>query len=199
MSALKPRTPNIEHRTEVWRGLIIVLLAVAVTIPVIIKSRPSSFKPAPAAFSVLSSPMGYVSVRGDVRHPGIYPITANAMAEGVILLAEPRKVPTGFVPVGSETLRLKNGTDIQVAIEPDGMTRISFGSLPTAQRLVLHIPLDINEMNEADLDRIPGIGPMLARRIVEYRHKNGGKMKAQELNSIEGIGEKKYESLKKIF
>jgi competence protein ComEA len=199
MSALKPRTPNLEHRTETWQRLFIVLLAVAVTIPLIIKNRPSMLQPAPAVFSVLSSTRGYVGVRGDVRHPGIYPITANAMAGSVILMAEPRKAPTAYLPPGGETLLLKSGADILVAMESDGTARISVGSLPTAQRLVLGMPLDINGMTEVDFDRIPGIGPVLARRIVTHRQKNGGLMKVEELKSIEGIGEKKYEHLKKYF
>jgi len=121
------------------------------------------------------------------------------MAGGAILLAEPLKTPSVYVPAGSESLMPGNGAEIRIALDPDGMTRINFGSLPTAQRLVLGISLDITAMDEADFDRIPGIGPVLARRIVEYRHNNGGKLKVQELNSIEGIGKKKFEGLKKYF
>ena len=54
-------------------------------------------------------------------------------------------------------------------------------------------------MNEADLDKIPGIGPELAKRIVLYRQKNGGKMKAHELLMVEGVGEKKFYALRKFF
>ncbi len=54
-------------------------------------------------------------------------------------------------------------------------------------------------MNEVDLDKVPGIGPALARRIVQYRQNNGGRMRVQDLLLVEGVGEKKYYSLRKYF
>jgi competence protein ComEA len=71
--------------------------------------------------------------------------------------------------------------------------------MPAAERLVMGIPLDITTVNEADLDKVPGIGPALARRIVLYRQKNGGSMTVQDLLLVEGIGEKKFKTLRKFF
>jgi hypothetical protein len=51
--------------------LIIILLTVAVTIPVVVKSRPSPDVKVSAAFSVSPSSHGYVRISGDVRHPGM--------------------------------------------------------------------------------------------------------------------------------
>ena len=76
------------------------------------------------------------------------------------------------------------------------MTR---GTIPAAERLVMGIPLDITAISEEDLDRVPGIGPALARRIVRYRQKNGGSMTVQDLLLVEGIGEKKFKALRKFF
>ena len=190
---------NPERRTEVLHRIIIVALALAVAAPVVLKSRPSEFATAPAAFSVTTSARGYVRISGDVRHPGIYPYTANMVTTGAINLAAPLGGPTAYLPVGSAVYPLKNGTDIRVELRGDGSATIIPGSMPTAQRLVLGIPLDINAMNEADFDRVPGIGPVLAGRIVAHRQKNGGSMTVQELCLIEGIGKKKYLRLRKFF
>ena len=54
-------------------------------------------------------------------------------------------------------------------------------------------------MSEADFDRLPGVGAVMARRIVEYRQKNGGKMNIEELLAVEGIGEIKYQKLVRYF
>lgn len=199
MAVSKPRTAGLVCNSEFWRRLVIVFLAVAITVPVTMKSRPRFAKPSLAAFSVASSPVGYVRIRGDVRHPGIYPITANSLTATVILLAEPVRRPQRYIPIDSEALRLSNGADLGVMIDADGTTKVVTGALPAAQRLILGIPLDINVMSEADFDRVPGIGPVLARRIVEYRQINGGLMAVQDLLSIEGIGEKKYLRLYKYF
>ena len=46
------------------------------------------------------------------------------------------------------------------------------------------------------LDQIDGIGPTLAQRIVEYRTEHGGFRSIGELREVEGIGEKRFESLR---
>jgi competence protein ComEA len=46
------------------------------------------------------------------------------------------------------------------------------------------------------LDTLEGIGPTLAQRIVEYRQAQGGFGSIEELREVEGIGEKRFESLR---
>jgi competence protein ComEA len=47
-----------------------------------------------------------------------------------------------------------------------------------------------------DLDALDGIGPTLARRIVEYRQANGGFRSLEELREVDGIGEKRFAALR---
>ena len=64
---------------------------------------------------------------------------------------------------------------------------------PTAQA-----PLDLNAATAADLQKLPGIGPALAGRILEYRQKNGGFKKVEELMNVQGIGEASFLKLKSL-
>jgi len=66
------------------------------------------------------------------------------------------------------------------------------------ERMVLGIPKKIKKMSEADFSLLPGIGPSLARRIVMKRQENGGKLHLYDLATIEGIGEKKLEAIRKL-
>ena len=50
--------------------------------------------------------------------------------------------------------------------------------------------VDINTASAAELENLPGIGPSLAKRIVEYRDKNGPFASVDDLLKIQGIGEK---------
>jgi competence protein ComEA len=59
-------------------------------------------------------------------------------------------------------------------------------------------PLDLNAATLADLQKLPGIGPALAARIVEYRQKSGGFKKIEELMNIQGIGEQSFLKLKAL-
>ncbi len=56
--------------------------------------------------------------------------------------------------------------------------------------------LDINSATVKDLEKLPGIGPVLAKRIIEYRKKHGLFKNLQELLNIKGIGIKKFNLLK---
>jgi competence protein ComEA len=52
--------------------------------------------------------------------------------------------------------------------------------------------VNINEAGESELEELPGIGPVLARRIVEYRAENGNFETIYNILNVEGIGEKKF-------
>lgn len=56
-------------------------------------------------------------------------------------------------------------------------------------------PLNLNEADAQALTQLPGIGEELARRIVEYREKNGRFEKVEELMQVSGIGEAKFAAL----
>lgn len=179
--------------------IIILFIAVLITVPVIIKSRPSRVSPARTAFLNSSSFKGCVGVSGDVRHPGIYPINANMLTVDAIKMAEPLQSATGLIPVGCEAFVVQDGTGIRVVRKPSGVTEVYYESLSTVHRIVLGISLDINAMTVEEFDRIPGVGPVLARRIVDYRQINGGEIEVKDLLSIDGIGETKFMNIKKYF
>jgi len=56
--------------------------------------------------------------------------------------------------------------------------------------------IDINKASAAALDLLPGIGPVLAERIIEYRKENGDFQLPEDLLSVEGIGENTLEELR---
>jgi|APIni6443716594_1056825.scaffolds.fasta_scaffold346516_2 competence protein ComEA len=184
---------------ERYYRLILVLLAVAVAMPVVVKSRRSPNILAPAVFSVASSVRGYVRISGDVRYPGMYPCSVNMLTNDVMIMAVPLRQVKMLEPAGSGAVPLSNGDSLQVLVRSGGTALVARSLIPAAERLVMGIPLDINSMSEAELDKVPGIGPALARRIVLYRQNNGDSMSVQDLLSVEGVGEKKFYYLRNYF
>jgi competence protein ComEA len=56
--------------------------------------------------------------------------------------------------------------------------------------------VNLNTASASQLEAVPGIGPKMAQRIVEYRQKNGAFKKIEELMNVKGIGEKSFLKLK---
>ena len=57
--------------------------------------------------------------------------------------------------------------------------------------------VNINTATQTELETLPGIGPSLALKIINYRKENGKFKSIDELKSVNGIGENKYEEIKK--
>jgi competence protein ComEA len=63
--------------------------------------------------------------------------------------------------------------------------------------LSLLLLLNLNTATKADLERLPGIGPVLAERIIEFRKKKGGFKRLEELLAVPGISEGKWQALRR--
>ena len=81
--------------------------------------------------------------------------------------------------------RNTNFTDIQVSALP-AQTRETTASTAATTPLLI----DINTADLAQLQTLPGIGPVLAQRILDYRQENGPFSALSELANVSGIGEK---------
>jgi competence protein ComEA len=59
-------------------------------------------------------------------------------------------------------------------------------------------PVNLNTATAEQLATIPGVGPKMAERIVDYRQKNGGFKKVEELMNVSGVGEKSFLKMKPL-
>jgi competence protein ComEA len=67
---------------------------------------------------------------------------------------------------------------------------------PKGQPAAPSAVINLNSATVAQLDTLPGVGVKLAERIIDYRTKNGGFKKIEDLMNVRGIGEKNFLKLK---
>jgi competence protein ComEA len=58
--------------------------------------------------------------------------------------------------------------------------------------------LNINRASKSQFDSLPGIGPVLASRIIAYRTKNGPFTSVDDLQKVSGIGGSKFDDIKDL-
>ena len=85
----------------------------------------------------------------------------------------------------------------QAALNPIAVVQdASAGPLPDSAAAPTSV--DLNRATPHQLDGLPGIGPTLAGRIIEYRQRRGGFHSVSELRNVSGIGEKRYSAMKDL-
>jgi competence protein ComEA len=85
----------------------------------------------------------------------------------------------------------------QVHLGPDGVARCGPGApLPAGGRLTVGAPLDLNQASADDLAQLPGVGPQLAKAIVDERTRRGGFKSWDEVDTVPGVGPARMETLK---
>jgi competence protein ComEA len=128
----------------------------------------------------------FVEVTGPVAHPGIYSFAQPPTLREIWQ----RAGAPGAAPTQNKTL--PSGSRLEVS--PDGGYWL--GVMSGKQLLTLGLPIDLNRATATDLVAVPGIGPVLAHRIVMYREKHGPFLKVEDLEKVAGFGKKKVGKVK---
>jgi competence protein ComEA len=154
-----------------------------------------------------------VDVGGAVVSPGVYELargsrvyeaieaaggfTADADAGSLNRAAALRDGGRVYVPAKEET-----GSDVP---PPDTSPSTSNPSAPQADSTEaseesndasIARPVNINTADAETLQTLKDIGPVIARRIIDYRNNNGPFEKIEDIKNVEGIGDKTFEKLK---
>ena len=138
-----------------------------------------------------------VHVAGQVRQEGVYKIKLGDRVIDAVKLAGGATV---FADLSSLNLaeKLKDGQKIMIPLKRVVLERVS-GEQPVRGRgsaVAGKEIISINYANENELCKVQGIGPAMAKRIIEYRTTNGPFSKTEDIMKVKGIGKGKFEKIK---
>jgi DNA uptake protein and related DNA-binding proteins len=143
-----------------------------------------------------------VDVGGKVRAPGLQRLPTGSRVEDALRAAG--GVRTGTDTEGLNRARLLvDGEQIVVGASPPPTGAGSGGSGPVgagggAAGAVPSAPIPLNTATVDQLDGLPGVGPVLARHIIDYRTAHGGFRSVDELREVSGIGDRRFADLRNL-
>nr|WP_221219597.1 ComEA family DNA-binding protein [Prauserella isguenensis] len=142
-----------------------------------------------------------VSVVGKVRKPGLVRVRAGARVADAVESAggAPRRADLLSVNLARE---LVDGEQIYVGVSvPPGVSTGAEGRGATAETAGAdgeadEEPVPLNSADQEELESLPGVGEVTARRILEWRDEHGRFTAVEQLREVDGIGTKRFESLR---
>lgn len=155
--------------------------------------------PVPSAQVSSAGPAGggariVVDVSGKVRDPGVRRLPSGSRVEDALAAA-------GGVRPGTDTTGLNRARVLvdgeQVLVGATAQPAVGWPA-PGAGAGGGAGPLSLGSATVEQLDGLPGVGPVLARKIVDFRTARGGFRAVEELRQVDGIGERRFAELRKL-
>ena len=147
-------------------------------------------------------------------------ITGEVKKEGVIYLKKGARIVDAIKQAGGETkeadlsqvnlaYELQDGQKIYIPNKNEKISQYIIGingetmndsSASTGSESTSYnkegTKVNINTANQSELDSLPGIGPALAQRIIDFREETGNFNSIEDIQHVKGIGDSKYEDIK---
>ncbi|MEU9316990.1 ComEA family DNA-binding protein [Streptomyces sp. NPDC048295] len=139
-----------------------------------------------------------VDVSGKVRRPGVRQLPSGARVADALRAAG--GVRDGADLTGLNRARvLMDGEQIVVGAPP-GPAAVGGpgGAVPSGGGSSPSGPVSLNTATPEQLDTLPGVGPVLAQHIVDYRTQHGGFRSVDELREVNGIGDRRFADLRPL-
>jgi competence protein ComEA len=156
-----------------------------------------------------TEPVWVVQVEGAVVHPGVYTLPQGSRlqdalqaAGGVLAEADLRSLNLARLLVDGERIDVPYKPGFALLVEmtptPQNAPTTPAQTPGAAQTPTAVARIDINTATLEELQTLPGIGPVLAQRIIEYRETYGPFVDIEELLNVEGIGESLLERIRDL-
>jgi competence protein ComEA len=187
---------NLDRRRIVVAGVVLLLAFVLAGKFLLRPARPAAVSPplqgAPAAASHVSAGTLFVDVVGAVRRPGLYRLRdGSRVADAVTRAGGP--TPKAQIELVNLAARVADGE--QIIVPRRGVVA---GAVGAPAGGAASGPVHLNSATLEELDALPGVGPVTAQKILDYRHAHGAFGSVDELDAVPGIGPARLETLRDL-
>lgn len=135
-----------------------------------------------------------IHVCGAVREPGVIKLKEGDRVVDALNLAGGATEDAGLDTLNLAA-KISDGQRVYVPRQGEQVTQEMMSSTAGSGSEQVSL-VSINSADATELESLPGVGPVLAQRIIEYRESEGGFSSAEQLRRVEGIGPKKFEQIK---
>jgi competence protein ComEA len=182
-------------RRRVLVGGILVVLVLAVGGRFLLHSKAPAVPPpvrvaAPARSTAAATI--FVNVVGAVRRPGLYRLREGSRVANAVSRAG-GVTPHAQLELVNLAARISDGEQIVVPRRGAGVVAASGGGGAVASG-----PVHLNSATLEQLDALPGVGPVTAQKILDYRQAHGAFGSVDELDAVPGIGPARLEQLREL-
>ncbi len=141
-----------------------------------------------------------VDVRGAVAKPGVYTLPAGSRVQDALALAG-NLLPNAETRSFNFARKVNDGEQIYVPLAGEATVVPPAASKGVPSTLATKTPIgkiNINTATLEELDLVPGIGPAIGQRIIDYRNENGAFKQIEDLKKVRGIGDSVFGELKDL-
>ena len=135
-----------------------------------------------------------IDISGEVINPGVYRLTGEVRVNDILIKAGGLSANADRDWVAKNlnlAEKLIDGEKIFIPKRGDVLGNVQFSNSNLQDKIVR-----INSATIEQLDTLSGVGPSIAKKIIDYRTKNGGFKNIEELKLVSGIGDKLFEGIK---
>jgi competence protein ComEA len=138
-----------------------------------------------------------VDVRGAVTAPGVFELPPDARVQDAIAAAGGLAADADLSTINLAR-RLRDGELVVIASAPVLGTPISVAPAADAPEIADSGRININAATAAELEELPGIGEVIATRIVEFREEHGPYRSVNDLVHVNGISQRMVDELRDL-
>lgn len=149
-----------------------------------------------------------IHITGSVKNPGIVKLKEGSRIEdaiesagGLTENADITKVNLAYVVEDGTKIKIPSASEEDIGDEDIIDSKSGDNIIIEENAVPLNNStqtININKATEKEFETLPGIGPSLASKIIEYRNQNGKFESIEDIKNVNGIGDNKYEKIKDL-